>query len=54
MDDGIWSNDTVFSWIGFQYFELDGPHTTSDEECVTFAEGAVGFEEVRLPRYEIL
>ncbi len=41
MDDGILSDYTELGWICLDDLELDGTHTSSDEESVTLADGAV-------------
>lgn len=40
--------DTVIGGVGFDDLELDGSHTTADEEEIALANGSVGFEEVGL------
>ena len=43
VDDGVLGDNTVFSRVGFDDLEFHRSHTTTDEESVALAEGAVGY-----------
>lgn len=41
VNDGVLGNDTVLGRIGFHDLKLHGPHSTTDKERVTLADGSI-------------
>ena len=46
VDDSVLGNDTVLGGVCFNNFEFNSSHTTSYEESVALADGAVGCHKI--------
>lgn len=42
-DDSVLRDYTIFRRISLHDFELNRSHATTDEECVAFANGTIGY-----------
>jgi len=47
VDDSVLGNDTVLGGIGFNNFEFNSSHTSSHEESIPFADGAIGCRKIK-------
>ena len=48
MNDSIWSHNAIRSWIGLHDLELNGSHSSSNDEGVALVDGSVSLQEVGL------
>ena len=48
MNNCVWSNYTKWSRISFNDFKLDRSHCTSNNKSVSFVDGPVSLQEIRL------